>query len=155
MSFLTAGILWFSIEMKMVSIEKMECFVMVYGEFAEFIVPLILENGSCHNDMQNYLIKAGFDPQNFSWHDIASCQHLSFNLFFEDYETDKMIAREVDNICLSCPVQKECFNAGIENKEIGVWGGFYLINGEPDKAKNNHKTQEIVHKMTQRIFSNE
>jgi hypothetical protein len=46
-------------------------------------------------------------------------------------------------MCLSCPVRKECLQAGVENNEWGVWGGVFLTAGKPDQNKNSHKTPEV------------
>lgn len=105
--------------------------------------------------MKDFLNELGIDPDDFRWHDLASCQRFPFNLFFEDYESNKIIANQVDDICGHCPVQKECFFAGKNGKENGVWGGFYLINGEVDRLKNNHKNEEKTKKMLRRIFTDE
>lgn len=103
--------------------------------------------------MQSILQQLKIDPENFSWHDLASCKNFSFNLFFEEYESNKTIAKQVDLLCWHCPVQKECFTAGTQNKEIGVWGGFYLINGEVDGNKNAHKELQLVKEMMGKIFN--
>jgi len=63
-------------------------------------------------------------------------------LFFEGYESDPSIRPEVDAICASCPVRKQCLEYGLENKETGVYGGVYLNRGHVDENKNSDKTTE-------------
>jgi hypothetical protein len=68
---------------------------------------------------------------------------MDTNLFFDKYESDISIAKNIDEACLSCPVRKICYDIGVENKDYGVWGGVYLSSGEIDKVRNAHKTKEI------------
>ena len=68
---------------------------------------------------------------------------MDTNLFYDKYEADTNIAKNIDEACLSCPVVKMCHDSGVENSEYGVWGGVYLNSGEIDKSKNLHKTAEI------------
>jgi hypothetical protein len=63
-------------------------------------------------------------------------------LFFDTYEVNENIAKNVDECCLSCPVAKICYESGVDNNEYGVWGGVYLSFGSPDTMKNSHKTKE-------------
>lgn len=73
------------------------------------------------------------------------------NMFYEDYEADDNVARMVDEVCLSCPVMKQCLQRGMENNEWGVWGGIYLISGKPDKNRNMHKTKEVKEAMRDKV----
>lgn len=86
------------------------------------------------------------------WH-LAICQgmndraqneapHKHVDVFFEGYEDDPVLAKTMDSICNSCPVQKLCLKEGIEKGETGLWGGVFLLNGKMDKSKNGHKTDE-------------
>lgn len=140
---------------KMVICEKTACTEIIHGVFKLLSVQINMGCGTYLNAMRDFLTELGVDPDNFRWHDLASCQRFSFNLFFEDYESNKTIANQIDDLCSHCPVQKECFNTGIAGKETGVWGGFYLINGEVDKSKNSHKSQDKAKSMLRRIFIDE
>jgi hypothetical protein len=93
--------------------------------------------------MSNILNDLGVDKQEFEWFDLAVCRGMDTNLFFEKYETDVNIAKNIDEACLSCPVSRMCYESGIENNEYGVWGGVYLNAGATDNSKNTHKTPEI------------
>ncbi len=94
--------------------------------------------------MSNLLQALGVDPSEFEWQEIASCSRISDpELFFGLYEEDEVIAVNVDNICLSCPVAQQRFEYGVENKSYGVWGGIYLSKGKIDDHRNSHKTEEI------------
>jgi len=77
------------------------------------------------------------------WRQAAACDSLDTELFFEGYEANEATARSVDDICLGCPVIKQCLEYGLENHEIGVWGGTYLAAGKVQKSRNTHKTVDI------------
>lgn len=59
--------------------------------------------------------------------------------FFEDYENKIEISFAVDELCANCDVRRECGEYGAFLKADGVWGGFYLINGQVDEKRNAHK----------------
>lgn len=101
----------------------------------------------------------GIDPWTFSWSDLASCRSIDIELitseddiFFDLYEKDPVQARQTDEMCLRCPVIKECFFYGQENGETGVFGGFYLEKGEASQSRNKHKTIETAEALMARIF---
>jgi hypothetical protein len=85
----------------------------------------------------------GLDAEDLEWQDLALCEGQEISRFHEGYESSPRIAKQTDQMCLSCPVQRMCLQAGIENNEYGTWGGVYLTNGKVDEAKNSHKTQDI------------
>lgn len=93
--------------------------------------------------MSNILDNLGIDKDDFSWYNLAICRGMDTNLFYDKYEIDVNISKNVDEACLSCPVIKICYENGINNNEYGVWGGVYLTAGSIDKSKNLHKTKEI------------
>lgn len=95
----------------------------------------------------------GLDPDTVTWQDLASCKGLDkidINLFYDVYENDDVMARQLDQMCLNCPVLKACYTAGRQNKEEGVWGGVYLSNGNPDRVKNKHKTDAVWKRINDR-----
>lgn len=92
----------------------------------------------------------GIDPESFDWRQLSSCRGLDINLFFDDY--DGAVARQIDQLCLNCPVGKECFLDAQEFEDEGVRCGFYLINGKPDPTKNSHKTKEMAAKLANKIY---
>lgn len=65
------------------------------------------------------------------------------DFWFEQYERSQEVARNIDEMCLTCPVIKACAKSGVDNKRDGVWGGVYLQNGKPIDSKNKHKTEEV------------
>lgn len=101
----------------------------------------------------------GIDPESMTWEDWAACRGMGWQNFFvspsksevnddEDVEEippgyeDAVIAKSVDDLCFSCPVQKACGVYGMQNKLEGVWGGMYLnTRGKPDRKRNEHKTE--------------
>lgn len=101
--------------------------------------------------MFDVLSELGIDPETLEWQDFALCQGRPTNEHYDDYESDVMVARVVDERCLSCPVMVQCLERGIENNEWGVWGGVYLNSGKKDKNRNAHKTPEIWEAIGERI----
>jgi hypothetical protein len=93
----------------------------------------------------------GIDPEELEWTDLALCQGLDRNLFYDDYESDEQVAKMTDQMCLSCPVMQQCLERGLDNGEWGVWGGIYLTSGRPDANRNAHKTQETWDAIRERI----
>ena len=101
-----------------------------------------MAHGKFRINMSRILDELGIDKDDLVWTDLAACQNLPTNNFFETYETDTILAKSIDDMCLVCPVAKQCLEAGMENDEYGVWGGVYLSLGTPDKTRNAHKTPE-------------
>jgi hypothetical protein len=93
--------------------------------------------------MSSILSNLGVDKEDFDWYDLAVCRGMDTNLFYDKYEADSNIAKNIDEACLSCPVIAVCYKAGQNNDEYGVWGGVYLTSGSIDKSKNLHKTQDL------------
>ena len=93
--------------------------------------------------MSSILNDLGIDKEDFDWFDFAVCKGMDTNLFFDQYETDINIAKNIDQACVSCPVRKNCLLVGQSNNEYGVWGGIYLSAGAPDTNKNIHKTPDV------------
>jgi hypothetical protein len=75
------------------------------------------------------------------WKDLSSCLGKDTELFFDKYEESLGVRSEVDSLCSSCPVRKECFAVGISQKESGVWGGVYLDNGKISREFNSHNSK--------------
>ena len=67
---------------------------------------------------------------------------MSINWFYDDYENDKILADTTDQVCMNCPVIKQCYADGVAQKEFGVRGGIYMNLGRIDKQNNLHKTKE-------------
>ena len=101
--------------------------------------------------MSSVLRLLGVDPDELDWHRFAMCQDLDREIFFDKYESDETQARITDQVCLSCPVMKECLMAGTQNSEYGTWGGVYLERGKPDTARNAHKTKGVWDQIRGRI----
>jgi hypothetical protein len=117
---------------------------------------------SSQREMRQTLQGLGIDTETFDWSDVGSCRNIDRKLisgdgdiFFDGYEKSESIAKATDEICLRCPVTKECFDYGQENELTGCWGGFYLNKGDVDSARNKHKSEQTVLKLSGRIFSNE
>ena len=89
----------------------------------------------------NLIQELGLDPDNLQWHQLSLCDGMELNWFYDLYESDVEVAKQVDEVCLACPVIAECGLRGASG-EYGVWGGIYWAgNGKPDRAKNAHKTE--------------
>ena len=86
----------------------------------------------------------GIDAEDIRWWHIAACKDMPIEWFYDKYESDKELAKQIDQICLNCPVIKFCHDEGISEKAYaGVWGGVYMKIGKPDKKHNLHKTPEV------------
>lgn len=92
--------------------------------------------------------------EELEWYHLALCQHMNdpipdkephtyIDKFAEGYEDDPVLAKNMDSICLACPVRNACLREGIENKEYGLWGGVFLNNGKVDEPRNAHKTEDV------------
>lgn len=99
--------------------------------------------GFSQKNMSSILDNLGIDQDNIRWWHLSACQGMDTNLFFDKYEIDINIAKNIDEACISCPVISMCYESAIENKEDGVWGGVYLNSGSIDKARNTHKTPDV------------
>jgi hypothetical protein len=79
----------------------------------------------------------------FKWQDFASCNGIENpNLFFDDYESDVVVAMNTDKMCMHCPVARQCLEDGEANGDWGVHGGVYLVYGRIDKSRNSHKNED-------------
>jgi len=103
--------------------------------------------GSFQYNMSKILNSLGLDKDTLQWQDLALCLGMDTNLFFDLYETDTNVAKNIDQACISCPVIAMCYKYGTESDNYGVWGGVYLSSGTPDKSKNSHKTKEVNKKI--------
>ena len=97
--------------------------------------------------MSNLLDILGIDPDDLKWYHLAACNgsvtSVENDIFFDVYESDETSAMQADQMCLHCPVVKQCFSYAVDNKMTGVWGGIYMSNGRIDKKYNQHKTLDI------------
>ncbi len=101
------------------------------------------EPGRYQINMSDIIDVLGIDPSEIDWTDLAACSGVNTEFFFDLYENDPILAKNIDEMCLVCPVSKQCLKAGMANDEYGIWGGVYLSLGKLDKARNSHKTQEV------------
>ncbi len=91
----------------------------------------------------SFIEELGLDPEDFEWHDLALCQGMPTVMFYDLYEKDPEVAKQVDEACLVCPVISQCFFKGAQGN-FGVWGGVYWNgSGKQDVNKNSHKTDEV------------
>ena len=97
----------------------------------------------------------GLDEDTAEWMDLAACNGMGMgevDYFCNAYESDKVIAASIDEMCITCPVVKSCMMAGQSNNEYGVWGGIYWDGtGKPDEARNAHKTEDVWARLKARL----
>lgn len=79
---------------------------------------------------------------NEDWKDEAICAGDDVELFFEKYEEDVEVRKEIDSLCSICPVARTCFAVGVSQKAYGVWGGIYLDKGKVSREFNRHKNKQ-------------
>lgn len=104
-------------------------------------------------EISSVLDALGLNLEDLDWQDLAICQGQDTWRWYEGYESSPRVAQLTDEICLSCPVRRECLEAGIENGEDGCWGGVYLKAGRVDKERNAHKTPEVWEAIREGITS--
>jgi hypothetical protein len=97
------------------------------------------------------LDELGLDEQTLAWYQLSSCKGMDLDLFFESYESDDEIAKAMDEVCLSCPVFKDCLTSAFDYKDSGLRAAIYLTNGKTDKAKNEHKTPEVWARIQEKL----
>lgn len=102
-----------------------------------------MAHGRSQINMSNILNDLGVDVDDLDWTDLAACSGMPAEFFFDTYEIDQTLAKNIDEMCLVCPVAKQCLATGVEGDEYGVWGGAYLTLGDVDKTRNSHKTPEV------------
>jgi Transcription factor WhiB len=99
--------------------------------------------------------RAGRSRPNMLDSSAARCSGKDTNLFYENYEEDKNLARKVDSeLCLKCPLIAECLVEGVKNKEWGVWGAIYLRDGKINRKFNSHKSTAVWLEIHKRIQEN-
>lgn len=87
--------------------------------------------------------------EDMSWTDEANCIG-EFNIF-DNYEKGGVYAQRADDMCINCPVIKECFNHGIRGAH-GQWGGvFWNGSGSPDLKANEHKSQAYIDEVERKV----
>lgn len=97
--------------------------------------------------MRDLFDELGVDEDELEWYELATCRALPEDMknnFFDDYETDSVISVEADNMCISCPVAKQCLLEGLRTRSYGLWGGVFLdYTGKPSTKFNKHKSDEV------------
>ena len=61
------------------------------------------------------------------WKELAACQGEDTEAFYDIYENNPDVRPAVDKVCMNCPVQKDCFAAGVSGKDYGVWAGYIFL----------------------------
>lgn len=89
--------------------------------------------------MPSLFEQLGIDKEDVKWYHLSACKNMPINWFYDDYESDKELAKQIDQVCLHCPVVRQCHAEGVATKEKGVWGGIYMDLGRTDKQYNVHK----------------
>lgn len=97
--------------------------------------------------MPSLLDSFGDSTDQNEWQKYSLCSGLLLEygtdppeIFHEAYESDVYVRKNVDKMCLACPVIGQCLNYGMSTKAIGVHGGVYLENGKKSEEMNDHKT---------------
>lgn len=101
--------------------------------------------------MSSILEQRGISPDEIKWEDLALCRGLPTSFFFETYEQDRISAKYIDEMCLRCPVMKQCAMSAKDNNESGVWGAVYWNAGRVDNYRNSHKVPDIWKRIKERL----
>jgi len=105
---------------------------------------------------RSLLSELGLDAEHLEWHDLALCRNSEIDgpendFFFDRYESSPESAKAADQMCLHCPVMRQCFFEGSRGNQ-GLWGGVYWMDsGKPDVNRNRHKTDEIWDEIYSRV----
>lgn len=93
------------------------------------------------------------EESELDWRAFGICSNSDFEIsdFFEKYEESPGHAKLIDELCLACPVMKQCALEAIESKDIGARGAIYWDEGRPSDSRNSHKTPEMWKKIERRI----
>lgn len=87
-----------------------------------------------------------------SWMDFAICRNgVPLEHFFDTYKENPSVAKQVDEMCLSCPVFQQCHEQAVEQGEYGVWAGVFRSGGQTYKKRNLHKTPEVWARIKARL----
>lgn len=103
------------------------------------------------NPLISYLDKLNIDPDELEWQDLSLCDGADTEEFFDKYERSPRLAQQVDEMCLACPVMKQCTEFAQRRGETGVWGAVYYVNGRADRYKNAHKTAEVWQRIKDKL----
>lgn len=84
----------------------------------------------------------------YHWMSLGACHGFGVkspddDFWFDAYEASVEVAKNIDRMCLTCPVITACLKYGVDNKLDGVWGGVYLQNGKVSESKNKHKGEDV------------
>jgi hypothetical protein len=101
--------------------------------------------------MTDLLKEFGLDAAEVHWKDFAACKNLDPKYFDRYYQDKPKLRPVVDEICLSCPVFKECATEAVLHKESYVWAATYFDNGTMVPEMNDHKTDEVKARMAERL----
>ena len=85
-----------------------------------------------------------------NWQQDGSCVGMDREWFFGHYEEDPDVRPVIDELCMNCPVRRDCFAHGFVedengNKTWGVWGGIYFADGKIDEDLNSHKNWDVYY----------
>jgi hypothetical protein len=102
-------------------------------------------------NVNEILNEFGIDEADVDWKDFAYCKSIDPRYFDRFYQDTPKLRPIVDDLCLSCPVLKECGIAAVTNRESYVWAGTFFDNGVPVPEMNDHKTEEFKNRLKERI----
>lgn len=115
---------------------------------------------SSQSELLQVLHGLGIDLETAGWEDLAACKTIDrafitaeHDIFYDLYEKNPKQAVQTDEICLNCPVTRQCFEFGTDNELTGVFGGFYLEKGQAKPERNRHKTRKVAEDLTRKIFN--
>lgn len=92
----------------------------------------------------------------FHWMQLGNCYQFGVtgpedDYWFEQYEASDEVAKNVDAMCVACPMLEVCYEYGVNNKLDGVWGGIFLVNGKEAPPKNRHKSDDTWRTIRNRL----
>ncbi len=101
----------------------------------------------------NILEQLGLQEDRLAWQDLAACRRDDPKYFDKYYQDNPVVRPMVDEICINCPVIKECFTSAARNKESFLWAATWLDNGQPVSEMSDHQTKEFKQRLRERLIN--
>lgn len=66
------------------------------------------------------------------WREEASCKDMPTSIFFDGwFDLTKNEKKSIVEMCVLCPVRRQCYNYAVKSQSHGVWAGKDFKNGRP------------------------
>lgn len=77
------------------------------------------------------------------WYERASCRGLDTSMFFPEVGKAHFVEREIERVCGSCEVAKDCLDYALRNSiKVGYYGG--LSGNKREQIKSLQRRNRMV-----------